>query len=291
VGLVLLLAAGFVAAGGRGRIVEIVVLAAGVLLAYLAPWSGGRLLALVSVVAYLGLEAGFGRLNHAHYWQQAFFVIGTFAAVLASATSHLTLETHRAQLAQARRRAEELETELELADTLTRGPRRLDSLEQEIIRSRRHSHRLDLLVARPDGLTEIQQRFGDHGVSAALSAVAEAVALNIRSTDVAFRKGEPDVWVILPETPRENGRVVGERIRLAVAARRLEFAPGESVELTVSIGIASFPNDATSNEDLVAAASRARSRAGDLGGNRTLLHSVPAEAPPGWGIEHDAARV
>lgn len=291
VALVLVLAAGLVVADGRGRVVEVVVLAALVLAATVVPWAAGRVLALGAGVAFLALEGAYGRLDHAHYWELAFFVIGSFAAVLAAATVRLTLSTERRRLEEAQRAVATLETEVELTDTLTRGPQRLSSLDQEIMRSRRHSHRLDLLVARPDNLFELRRRFGDRGIAAALSAVAEAVALNIRATDVAFRKGDHDIWVILPETPRENGRVVGERIRLAVAAHRLAFADGESTDLTVSIGIASFPNDATSNEELVEAAARALARARELGGNRTLLHSVPAEAPPGWGVEHDAARV
>ena len=51
-----------------------------------------------------------------------------------------------------------------------------------------------------------------------------------------------------------------------------------------SIGIASFPHDGLSAAELVAAADRALARAIELGGNRTVLVSIPRDAPPGWGL-------
>jgi diguanylate cyclase (GGDEF)-like protein len=90
--------------------------------------------------------------------------------------------------------------------------------------------------------------------------------------------------VILPETPAETARVVGERIRLSVAGRLLPVGAGEEVEISVAVGIATFPDDATSNEELVAAARRALSSAAERGGNRTVLTSTPRDAPPGWGV-------
>ena len=96
----------------------------------------------------------------------------------------------------------------------------------------------------------------------------------IRATDLAVRRGAHDFWLVLPETPDRAARVVGERLRLELGTR----------ELALAIGIASFPNDGLSAAELVSAADKALARSIELGGNRTVLFSVPRNAPPGWGL-------
>ena len=54
--------------------------------------------------------------------------------------------------------------------------------------------------------------------------------------------------------------------------------------MTFSIGVATYPDDGADQVGLDAAAQRALTRAAELGGNRTVLHSVPADVPPGWGL-------
>jgi diguanylate cyclase (GGDEF)-like protein len=164
------------------------------------------------------------------------------------------------------------------------GARRASALEYELERSRRHNHEVSLLLVRPDAFDELQLRFGEAAATDTLSAVAEAIGVNLRATDVPLRLGTFDFGVILPETPPETARVVGERIRLAVGGQRLAAGGGEEVEISVAIGVATFPNDATSNDELVAAAQRALSSAAERGGNRTVLTSTPRDAPPGWGV-------
>jgi hypothetical protein len=59
------------------------------------------------------------------------------------------------------------------------------------------------------------------------------------------------------------------------------------VNLSVTIGVATFPDDALTNDDLVTAARRAFGAGLELGGNRTVLASVPEGAPAGWGIPRE----
>ena len=145
------------------------------------------------------------------------------------------------------------------------------SPEYELARSLRHTHFFSLLVVRPDAPPG----------KAGLERLAATIAGHMRGTDVASRRGEADFWLILPETPSDAARVVGERIRLALGAEQL----GGSV----SIGIACFPEDGVSARELAAAVQRALAHAVELGGNRTVLHSVRGDAPPGWGLRRDVA--
>ena len=157
------------------------------------------------------------------------------------------------------------------------------SLEYEVLRALRHNHPLSMLVAKPDEIERYARR-GGQALAQLLEAVGRAIAQSLRATDIASRQGEHEFWVVLPETSSVSARVVAERIRLGVGGRETEIAPAELVGLSLSIGIAAFPDDALSGDAIVLAAQRALARAVQLGGNRTVMHSVPTGAPSGWGI-------
>src|SRR5207302_1649067 len=111
-------------------------------------------------------------------------------------------------------------------------------------------HAFALMVARPDEVPE-RARYGPYGLQRILDRVAATIAEQLRGSDVARRRGRHDFWVILPETPGDSARVVGERIRLALGAHELELAPGALTRLSVSIGIACFPDDGAASADLL----------------------------------------
>jgi diguanylate cyclase (GGDEF)-like protein len=168
------------------------------------------------------------------------------------------------------------------------GDRKIGPLDLELERARRYAHCVSLLVVRPDDIDDIAERYGELGTAEILGDVAESISRNLRVTDRP-RLDEPFGFVlVLPETTRESARVVAERIRLDVARRRRDFGPGELVDLSVTIGAATFPDDALNNEELIGEARRAYAAGVQLGGNRTLLASVPDDAPTGWGLDGEA---
>ena len=105
----------------------------------------------------------------------------------------------------------------------------------------------------------------------------------MRAIDIVERIGRHGSSVALPETGPEAARIVAERIRLRIDATRPELEPGRVVGVSVSIGVSTYPADGTDEVELEAAAERALARAQELGGNRTVLFSVPSGAPPRLG--------
>jgi hypothetical protein len=136
------------------------------------------------------------------------------------------------------------------------------TLDYEFRRALRYGHPLTLLLVHADGS------------SAGQDALVERIADTMRSVDLVAGREGPDLWLLLPETTSESARIAAERLRLAAGAA------GQPV----SIGAASFPEDGDSAERLGASARKALSRAVELGGNRTVLHTAPSGAPPGWGL-------
>jgi diguanylate cyclase (GGDEF)-like protein len=280
-------AAGFLAAGGRGRIVETLVVGIGCIVAYLAGWGIGRFAALVVIAAFLGLEAHYGRLVHDRFWQEVFLAAGAGGAALASSYLRVTVDAHALRAGAALERLGGQHVADEIDANLGLDVRRGNTLAYELERARRHNHSLSVLLIRPDDFDQITLRFGEDAAAMMLQTVASVIGRSLRMTDIPVRERPFDFAVILPETSRQDARIVAERIRLAIGERRLEFGPGDVVDPTVAIGVAAFPQDATTNEQMTRALHRALQASVESGGNRTMLFSVPTESPAGWGLTRE----
>jgi diguanylate cyclase (GGDEF)-like protein len=289
-GLVLLQAvsATLVVEGGRGRVVEVVVAGIGCVAAYRLGWRRGRWASALVPLVVLLLESRYGRLGGSKYWEGVALAAGTGAAAFAAAAVRLTLDAREAADSALRERLAEQLAVAEIDARLGTDRRRRSTLAYELERARRHNHALSVLMVRADDFDEIMVRFGEDAAASTLQAVATSISRCLRTTDIPVRDGDIDFAVILPEGGREDARLVAERIRLAVAVQRLEFGPGDLVDLSVSIGVASFPHDATSNEQMTEAIRRALHAAIELGGNRTMLYSTPEGSPARWGVTRES---
>jgi diguanylate cyclase (GGDEF)-like protein len=268
IALVVGIGAGFVADGGSGRLHELVAIGAFVVAGYLIGSPLNGVVAIAAAGAFVIFEGAYGRLDSAHAISGTCYAVATAAAVVFA--GYLRPPQPPAALDRG-------------VSPLQLRPAP-GSLEYELQRSLRHEHAFALMVARPDDLPE-RARYGPYGLERILDRVAATIAEQLRASDVARRRGRHDFWLILPETTGEAARVVAERIRLALGARELELGPGKLTRLSVSIGIACFPDDGGASADLLVAAERALHHALQLGGNRTVLHSLPGHAPRGWGLD------
>lgn len=141
-----------------------------------------------------------------------------------------------------------------------------EHLKVEMVRARRYRRPLSLMVLDIDCFKEVNDSFGHLVGDAVLQRMGEVLAVQFRTTDVVCRFGGDEFAVIFPETPREEVMKLAERLRSHVAG----LFPGESLPraLTISLGIAGFPDDAREPETLLHAADRALYRAKAGGRNR-----------------------
>jgi len=141
-----------------------------------------------------------------------------------------------------------------LSDSLTGlgNHRRLfEVLHAEICRTKRTGREFSLLLLDLDGLKWINDQFGHQVGSRALCRLAEIVADCCRSVDTAARHGGDEFALVLPETGATAAALVGQRI-CDLLAKDTEKPP-----LSVSIGVAGFPQDADTIGTLLYAADRA----------------------------------
>ena len=143
--------------------------------------------------------------------------------------------------------------------------RLLSVLPAELDRARRSDKPFSLVLLDMDGLKAINDEFGHLTGSRALVRLGSVLRLNSRAIDTAARYGGDEFALVLPEAGIEIATRVVERIR-----ERLQ-RDGELPRLSVSAGIAVFPQDGETPDELLAAADRSlygmknrRSAAGHL---------------------------
>ena len=182
----------------------------------------------------------------------------------------------------ALRASEALMRDLATHDSLTGllNRREIDRLlDQECARATRYGHTLALLLLDLDHFKAVNDTYGHPAGDAALQEVAAAVRRVVRASDWAARFGGEEFALLAPETEERAALQLAERLRATIAAQPL---PATGTALTVSLGVALFPADATTPDGLVAAADRALYAAKQDGRNRTIAAGGPpsAEAAP-----------
>jgi diguanylate cyclase (GGDEF)-like protein len=117
-----------------------------------------------------------------------------------------------------------------------------EELEKELERADREIWPLSLLFIDLDHFKQYNDRWGHLEGDAELRRVAAQVLKSIRSTDTAYRYGGEELAVLLPSCPKEQAVRVAEKLRQAVSAGTQK--PGRfGGHTTVSIGVATFPDD------------------------------------------------
>lgn len=177
------------------------------------------------------------------------------------------LRCYAAELAVANRQLREVA----LTDELTGFRNRryaVDRMQQEWSAASRSDAPLSLMVMDLDGLKRINDSHGHDAGDRALCLAAEAMRLQLRGNDVICRTGGDEFVVICPGSDLDAARACAERLREAVASRRLELASGEHCALSVSIGVAERRPVHRAPDDLLKLADRGAYLAKAAGRNR-----------------------
>jgi diguanylate cyclase (GGDEF)-like protein len=134
-------------------------------------------------------------------------------------------------------------------------------LELEVARAGRQGVPLSIAILQIDRFAEIQKAGGNAAGDEALRRVAQILAESVRLMDTVARYS-PDQFILV--APGPDGLVVAERLVLGVSG----LAPIDGRELSVSVGIAGFPLDGRTPEELLTIAEKAVAGALEAGGDR-----------------------
>ena len=154
-----------------------------------------------------------------------------------------------------------------------------ETLYREVTRHERSGERLVLLMVDLDDFKAVNDRYGHPAGDTVLKAVVARLLASVREMDTVARYGGEEFSIILPQTDATSGHRVAERLRAAVAGSPLPAGLPEPLPLTVSIGLAVYPDDAASKGGLVECADKALYAAKRTGKNRVVRFTkVPATA-------------
>jgi diguanylate cyclase (GGDEF)-like protein len=145
----------------------------------------------------------------------------------------------------------------------------LQALKREVLRARRHELLLSLVMVDLDDFKTINDTRGHPEGDRVLIKAASLISESLREIDIAARYGGEEFAVILPETSRAGAYVVADRIRRRVEGHFARRRGGPAV--TLSGGVASYPEDAANPEDLVRRADEGLYRAKADGKNRVSM--------------------
>jgi len=141
-------------------------------------------------------------------------------------------------------------------------------LAEEAERSQRYGRSFSLLMLDIDHFKTINDTFGHLAGDKALRALAALIRGEVRPTDLVARYGGEEFALVLPETAGPGALTLAERLRVRVAGHAVALTADQTISLTVSIGLASYPEDKDSVQTLVSAADQALYIAKSAGRNR-----------------------
>jgi diguanylate cyclase (GGDEF)-like protein len=129
-----------------------------------------------------------------------------------------------------------------------------ESLRREVERASRFGRTLAVLVLDLDHFKEVNDTYGHAAGDAVLGEFARRIRIGLREVDVAFRQGGEEFVVLLPETDAYGGAIVAERLGAAVRDRPVSIEMRGSIPVTVSIGVAVFPEHGKTAQEVLQAA-------------------------------------
>jgi diguanylate cyclase (GGDEF)-like protein len=148
------------------------------------------------------------------------------------------------------------------------------ALQGELRRARRYGHAVGIAIFDLDRFGEVNARVDRLVADRLLREAAMLLGNKIRDIDLAARPGEDELAVLLPQTDRNGAFLVADRFRREVETHfRKREAGGRPADLTVSGGVAAYPEDGLDAEALVAGAAQALYQAKGSGKNAVLVHS------------------
>jgi diguanylate cyclase (GGDEF)-like protein len=174
---------------------------------------------------------------------------------------------------------------LTMTDPLTGVPNRrhlFNRLELEVARSHRFGAPLSILMVDIDHFKRLNDIAGHRAGDEALRQVCDVLRHRVRKVDTLARYGGEEFMLLLPNVSKVDAYEVAEKLRRAVGeAPQLAVPTQPGGHITVSIGLASIPNDATTQDNLVDCADAALYASKRGGRNRVTAYEPGMELHPG----------
>jgi len=146
---------------------------------------------------------------------------------------------------------------------------------EEVERCRRYHHTFSLLMIDLDHFKNINDNYGHPVGDEVLRTISQLLKDDIRNVDIIARYGGEEIAVIMPQVGKQTAVFVAERLRKKVEDVRISAPGGVKIQITISIGIAVFPDDADDGDILIHTADQCLYAAKRLGRNMVQATPLP----------------
>src|SRR3990167_6919428 len=130
-------------------------------------------------------------------------------------------------------------------------------LDAEVYRSSRYHYEFSLIFVDIDYFKRVNDRYGHMAGSKLLAELGQMIKNHLRLIDFAFRYGGDEFVILLPQTPKRSAINVARRLLQLVGRNTFLSEEGLNLKITVSLGVASFPEDAANKEQMIRLADEA----------------------------------
>ena len=140
----------------------------------------------------------------------------------------------------------------------------------EVRRAHRNGQPLTMAMVDVDHFKSFNDAHGHAAGDLVLQTIAAALRYSFRSTDIVSRYGGEEFVIVMPDTDLGAAGRKLEDVRRSIESTRIQMSTGKTVNVTISAGLAGFPNDALKEEELLAIADARLFQAKDGGRNRIV---------------------
>jgi diguanylate cyclase (GGDEF)-like protein len=153
---------------------------------------------------------------------------------------------------------------------------------EEVGRTKRARRPLSVLMLDVDKFKLVNDSFGHLYGDRVLAWTAELIRSTLRASDIPARYGGDEFAILLPETSAHAAARAAERIRSAFTAAAHVGQAGEQIDVSLSIGVATFPADGDTATELIASADAAlyRDKRGQEATSRMRHQPAPSAVAP-----------
>ena len=148
-----------------------------------------------------------------------------------------------------------------------------ESLQREVRRAQRNNESIGIIMLDVDHFKRFNDTFGHEGGDILLRELAEFLQQCVRASDIACRYGGEEFTLILPEAPLSVTQQRAEKIRQGAKELKVEHNQQFLGQISLSLGVAIFPEHGTTGSSIIQAADAALYRAKNEGRDRAILAS------------------
>ncbi|WP_293199884.1 diguanylate cyclase [Paenibacillus sp.] len=144
------------------------------------------------------------------------------------------------------------------------------SLQSELLHAKQSQQKLSLLAIDIDRFKKVNDTYGHSAGDAVLKQLGQLLVQHGRSTDLVSRNGGEEFAILLLDCGYHQSMAIAESVRKAVARFLFTLPDGQTLKLTISIGVAVYPDhsDDHDDNDLLEQADRALYEAKNTGRNK-----------------------